>query len=100
MFNNLSDASLPHLVALRTLERLSIAYCTAVTDEGLRHGLLQKMTHLQFLELRGLTRVTDASLESLCQFGHLKQIGIREDKISWESVDKMRAAMPNTRVFK
>ncbi|MEY5027133.1 MAG: hypothetical protein RLZZ244_2661, partial [Verrucomicrobiota bacterium] len=44
--------------------------------------------------------VTDASLESLSQFGHLKQIGIREDKVSWESVDKMRAAMPNTRVFK
>jgi Leucine Rich repeat len=100
MFNNLSDASLTHLEALRTLEDLSIAYCTAVTDEGLRPGILQKMKHLQFLELRGLTSITDASLEALCQFGHLKQIGIREDKISWESVDKMRAAMPNTKVFK
>ena len=78
----------------------SIAYCTAVTDEGLRPEILQKMKHLQFLELRGLTSITDASLEALCQFGHLKQIGIREDKISWESVDKMRAAMPNTKVFK
>jgi hypothetical protein len=100
MFNNLSNATLHHLEALRTLEQLGIAYCTSVTDEGLRLGILQKMRHLQFLELRGLTAVTDASLESLCQFGHLKQIGIREDKISWESVDKMRAAMPNTRVFK
>jgi hypothetical protein len=47
-----------------------------------RLGILQKMTNLQLLELRGLTSVTDASLESLAQFGHLKQIGIREDKIS------------------
>jgi hypothetical protein len=100
MFNNLSNTSLQNLEALRTLEQLSIAYCTSVTDEGLRLGILQKMTHLQFLELRGLTGVTDASLESLCQFGHLKLIGIREDKISWESVDKLRAAMPNTKVFK
>jgi hypothetical protein len=100
MFNNLSNSTLQNLEALSTLEQLSLAYCTSVTDEGLRLGILQKMTHLQFLELRGLTGVTDASLESLCQFGHLKLIGIREDKISWESVDKMRVAMPNTKVFK
>ncbi|MEY5026475.1 MAG: hypothetical protein RLZZ244_2003, partial [Verrucomicrobiota bacterium] len=96
MFNNLSNTSLSQLPALHTLEDLSVAYCTAITDEGLRSGSLQRMKHLQYLELRGLTRVTDASLESLSQFGHLKQIGIREDKVSWESVDKMRAAMPNT----
>jgi hypothetical protein len=71
-----------------------------VTDAGIRAGVLQKMTHLQSLELRGLTQVTDASLEALCQFGHLKNIGIREAKISWESVDKMRATMPDTKVFK
>jgi hypothetical protein len=100
MFNNLSNTSLSQLPALDTLVDLSVAYCTAITDEGIRSGPLQSMKHLQFLELRGLTQVTDASLESLSQFGHLKQIGIREDKVSWESVDKMRAAMPNTRVFK
>ncbi|MEY2599680.1 MAG: hypothetical protein RLZZ142_1939 [Verrucomicrobiota bacterium] len=100
MFNNLSDASLSQLPALHTLEDLSVAYCTAITDEGVCSGKLQRMKHLQYLELRGLTRITDASLEALSQFGHLKRIGIREDKISWESVDKMRAAMPNTQVFK
>jgi hypothetical protein len=100
MFNNLSDAALPHLQPLNTLESLSLAYCVAITDEGLRTGILQEMKHLRLLELRGLTRVTDASLDALSQFGHLKVIGIREAKVSWESVDKMRAAMPQTRVFK
>jgi hypothetical protein len=98
----LRNARVSHetIAALAKLEHLSIAYCVPVTDAGIRAGVLQKMTHLQFLELRGLTQVTDASLEALSQFGHLKQIGIREDKIRWESVDKMRAAMPGTRVFK
>lgn len=100
MFNNLSDASLSQLAPLRSVEDLSIAYCTAVTDEGVRSGILQGMKGLKTLELRGLTRVTDASLEPLSQCGHLKLLGIREAKISWESVDKMRAAMPNTKVFK
>jgi hypothetical protein len=100
MFNNLSDASLSQLSALRSVEDLSIAYCTAVTDEGIQSGILQQMTHLKTLELRGLTHVTDTSLAALSHFGHLKLLGIREAKISWDSVDKMRAAMPKTQVFK
>jgi hypothetical protein len=99
-FNNLSDASLSRLPALDTLEELSLAYCVSVSDGGIRSGILQKMTHLQMLELRGLTKVTDASLEELSQFGHLKLIGIREANVSWQSVDQMRAAMPATKVFK
>jgi hypothetical protein len=100
MMNNLSNASLPQLASLNTLEDLQIAYNVAITDAGIQSGVLQGMKQLKNLEIRGLTGVTDASLEALSQFGHLKQIGIREAKISWESVDAMRAAMPGTRVFK
>jgi hypothetical protein len=100
MMNNLSNASLAQLASLNTLEDLQIAYNVAITDSGIQSGILQGMKQLKQLELRGLTGVTDASLKALSQFGHLKQIGIREAKISWESVDAMRAAMPDTRVFK
>jgi hypothetical protein len=100
MMNNLSNASLPHLAALNTVEDLQLAYNVAITDAGIQSGILQGMKQLKNLEIRGLTGVTDASLKALSQFGHLKQIGIRETKISWESVDTMRAAMPETRVFK
>jgi hypothetical protein len=100
MFNNLSNASLSPLATLNTLEDLSVAYNLSIDDTGIQSGILQGMKQLRFLELRGLTKVTDASLDALSQFGHLKRIAIREDKISWESVDRMRAAMPNTQVFK
>lgn len=100
MFNNLSNASLSQLATLNTVEDLGIAYNISIDDAGIQSGLLQSMKQLHFLELRGISQLTEASLAALSQFGHLKQIGIREDKISWESVDKMRAAMPNTKVFK
>jgi len=99
-FNNISNETLPHLTQLNTLENLWLDYCRLVTDEGIQSGTLQSMTHLKELRLRGMTKVTDASLADLMKFGHLKQIGIREDKISWESVDRMKQAMPDTNIFK
>ena len=98
--NNLSDETLPHLAQLNTLENLWIEYCRLVTDKGIRTGVLQKMTHVKELRIRGMPNVTDASLDDLVKFGHLRQISIREDKISPEGVERMKKAMPNTIVFK
>lgn len=98
--NNLSDATLSELPQLRSLEELVIAYCIGVTDQGIRSGTLQGMTHLKKLELRGLTKVTDAALDDLVKFGHLSNLGIRETKTSPQAVERMKAAMPMTVVFK
>src|SRR6185295_6821922 len=95
----ISDDTLALLTPLDTLENLWLEYCRLVTDKGIRTGALQSMTHLKELRIRGLTGVTDASLDDLVKFGHLKQISIREDKISVEGVERMKKAMPNTIVF-
>ena len=98
--NNLSDATISELPQLNTLEELVIAYCRGVTDQGIRSGILQGMRGLKKLELRGLTQVTDASLDDLVKFGHLTNLGIRETKTSPQAVEKMTSAMPMTAVFK
>jgi hypothetical protein len=98
--NNISDETLKDLPQLVSLENLWLEYCALVTDKGIQGGILQSMTHLKELRIRGMTQVTDASLDDLVKFGHLKQISIRENKISPEGVERMKAAMPNTNVFK
>jgi hypothetical protein len=99
-FNNINDKTLSHLTPLTNLENLGLSYCHGVTDEGIRSGLLQKMTHLKQLRLRGLKLVTDASLDQLVQFGHLEHINIRQTKTSPEAVERMKKEMPKTVVFK
>ena len=85
---------------MTSLENLWLEYCTGVTDEGIRSGTLQKMTHLKQLRLRGMKKITDATFTDLIKFGHLGNLSIRETNISWESVDRMKQAMPKTVVFK
>jgi len=85
---------------LTGVENLAMSYCTGVTDKGIQSGVLQKMTHLKQLGLRGMKQVTDASLDDLVKFGHLDHITIRETKISPEGVESMKKAMPKTVVFK
>ncbi len=99
-FNNIADDTLQDLPQLATLEQLYLEQCEKVTDAGIRTGILQGMTHLKELRLRGLKSVTDASLDAMVKFGHLKTISVRSAGISWEGVDRMKKAMPNTFVFK
>ena len=99
-FNNIRDETLQNLLPLTSLENLWLEYCTGVTDQGIRSGTLQKMTHLRQLRLRGMKKVTDATFDDLIKFGHLGNLSIRETNISWESVDRMKLAMPKTVVFK
>jgi hypothetical protein len=53
---------LHHLRELTALERLYLAYCKRVTDEGLH--LLRELTALNKLELRHCDGVTEAGLAS------------------------------------
>lgn len=99
-FNNLSDATLSHLPQLDSLEVLGLSYSRQITDAGIRQGTLQSMQHLKELRLRGLKQVTDASLQELSRFGHLQHIGLRETGVSWDSIPKLKEALPKTEVFK
>ncbi|NBV21232.1 MAG: hypothetical protein EBS05_04825 [Proteobacteria bacterium] len=99
-YNNIRDETLLHVLPLTSLENLWLEYCIGVTDQGIHSGALQKMTHLKQLRLRGMKKVTDATLDDLMKFGHLGNLTIRETGISWESVDRIKQAMPKTVVFK
>jgi len=99
-FNNLRDETLEHLAQLKSLERLSLSYCRGVTDAGLRSGPLAAMSRLKHLGLRGLSQVTDGALDDLTKFGHLEHLTIRETKISWDGVERLKQALPKTVVFK
>ncbi len=99
-FNNVSDATLTHLLSLTTLQSLGLSNCHGLTDQGLQSRTLQKMTHLKSLHLRGLKQVTDAGVPELVKMGHLQHINIRQTKISTDGVMKMKAAMPTSDVFK
>lgn len=99
-FNNLGDDTLQSLPQLTTLEQLFLENCVKITDAGIHTGILQGMTQLTELRLRGLKQVTDASLDDLVKFGHLRTISVRSAGISWDGVDRMKKAMPNTFVFK
>jgi len=98
--NNVSDATLPMLPQLVSVENLVLEGCVGVTDAGIRSGVLQSMSHLKELQLRDLKKVTDASLDDLVKFGHLKTLNVRAAGVSWDGVDRMKKAMPNTFIFK
>lgn len=99
-FNNLTDDTIVHLSQLTSVTDLRLAYCRNITDRGLHGGLLQKMTHVKRLNLRGLKQVTDAALNDLEQFRHLEHIGLRETSVSVQGIARLKEMLPQTEVFK
>ena len=99
-YNNLDDDTIRHLPQLGTLKKLFLEYCEKLTDTGIRTGVLQGMTHLEELRLRGMQKVTDASLDDLVKFGHLKTISVRSVGITNDGVERMKKGMPETHVFR
>lgn len=99
-FNNLRNETLTHLPQLSSLENLYLGYSTGVTDQGIRSGTLQSMTHLKELRIRGMKKITDEALDDLVRFSHLEDLNIRETGISAAGVERMKRDMPKTVVFK
>lgn len=99
-FNNLSDDSLEALPQLTSVVDLRLAYCRGITDRGVQTGILQRMTNVKRLNLRGLKQVTDAALDELLKFKHLDHIGFRETSISREGIVRLKTGLPKTDVFK
>jgi hypothetical protein len=99
-FNNLRDETLNALPPLTSVVDLRLAYCRGITDRGIQSGTLQQMTNLKRLNLRGLKQVTNAALGDLEKFSRLEHIGLRETSVDANAVRRLRAALPNTDVFK
>lgn len=99
-YTDLSDDTLAVLPNFKTLDKLFLEYCERISDKGIRSGALQSMSHLSELRLRGMKQVTDASLDDLVKFGHLKTISVRSVGITSNGVERMKEAMPQTLVFR
>jgi hypothetical protein len=99
-YTNLADDTIRHLPQLGTVKKLFLEYCEKLTDTGIRTGVLQGMNHLEELRLRGMQKVTDASLDDLVKFGHLKTISVRSVGITNDGVERMKKGMPETHVFR
>lgn len=99
-FNNLTDDTIDQLPQLMSVTDLRLAYCRLITDRGLRSGVLQKMTHVKRLNLRGLKQVSDAALNDLEQFRHLEHVGLRETSVSAQGISRLKKTLSQTEVFK
>lgn len=90
----LRDESLKYLVPVKSLRRLSLMEST-VGDSGLVH--LSKMAHLEALNLSA-TRITDGGLVFLEPLKQLKWVEVTSSELSAPAVERLQAALPNTRV--
>ena len=83
----LTDAGLKHLVALKELTTLDLAFATKVTDAGL--GPITQLAKLESLNLAG-TKVTDVS--SLQKLAMLKEL--RLGKLKPKGLDELKTKLP------
>ncbi len=70
---------------------------TAITDAGLEH--LAELRSLQWLNLYG-TKVTDASLTVLAKHRKLQALYLWDTGITSEGADKLRKALPDTKIVR
>lgn len=99
-FNNVRDETLKDLTQLRNVEDIRLSYCFGITDVGIQSGTLQSMSHLKKLALRGVKKVTNASIEDLAKIKSLEHLNIRQNGITVEGCEQLKQAMPKTVVFK
>lgn len=94
---DVNDTTLRYLAGLNRLRELDLNG-TNVTDEGLKP--LSELAHLESLRLRG-TAVSDSGFrETLSQIDTLKQLDLRETKVSPDRVRSWREAKPGRRALR
>jgi hypothetical protein len=91
--SKIEDSQLASLATLPKLESLHVTG-TPITDKGLPH--LRGCRHLSRLNL-DWTAITDAGLESLSSL-ELKEVGIKETKVTEAGAKKLEKAIPGLRV--
>lgn len=99
-YTDIGDDTLGCLAAIGSLRKLSVQHCAKITDAGIRGGALQAMKQLEELNLRGQKQITDACLDDLAHFGHLRSLGVRSVAITAAGVERLKRDMPDTFVFR
>lgn len=64
---DLTNAGLPHLLALPRLTHLDLSYCNRITDTGLK--TLRGLTNLAHLNLQGCVKVTHGGITRISRRG-------------------------------
>ena len=90
--HRITDAGLVHLAAMQKLRILAIRFCS-VNGPGLAH--LPQSLHS--LELRW-SPVSDASRDAICGLKNLRQLDLSGTKVSEQTVDFLRKALPECTV--
>jgi len=93
-FSHITDAGLEHLGGLSSLRELRLSG-TQIADGGLRH--LVRLPSLWVLDL-SWTQITDAGLEDLAHLKQLESLRLTGCVLHWQAIDRLQAALPNTRI--
>lgn len=96
---NLTNASLPHIAKIKTLQDLSLAGNTNITGESL--AILATLPNLTYLDLRGCDTLSPSSLNELKQIKQLTSLNLSGcTKISASDLTPLQTALPNCRIIK
>ena len=96
---NITDASLVHILKLKTVTFLGFVACPGITDSGLR--ALAEMNGLRELDLRGCPNITDKGLEYLAVKANWQRIEFGGcPRLTLDAVAKLQRKFPNARIKK
>ncbi|MEO9591452.1 hypothetical protein, partial [Rhodopirellula bahusiensis] len=73
-----------------SLTRIGLPHCF-IDDAGLALARDSSLTHIS---LRG-SLISDASIDALCSMRHLKQVHVKETRVTSLGPDQLRKALPN-----
>ena len=91
----ITDAGLPHLKRLTSLETLCLDE-TRVSDEGLSN--IRGLVALEVLHLRSRLPVTDRSIPLIIRFVKLRELKVDGTKITPEGLERLKRKLPDCRI--
>ena len=96
---NVTDASLVHILMLKTVTFLGFVACPGITDEGLKR--LTGMESLRELDLRACPNITDKGLEYLAAHSNWQRIEFGGcPRVTAEAVEALQHKFPSAHIKK
>lgn len=92
--SNITDDGLRHIASLRNLRFLCVSD-TRVTGDGLRW--IVDLPNLRRLHVFG-TAVDDGDVPQLSRLREVETLDLRQTRVTQSGVDRLRRALPNTRI--
>ena len=90
----ITDAGIPHIANIETMEWLSFAYNTQLTGETLNS--LSKLPNLYSIDLRGCTGLTNDGIEAIKQLQNIKWLNLEGcSSISANQLNEIQKALPD-----